>query len=180
MKSKLIEKLRASKEYRDAFVASQMSMGLPFQIRALRKQRKWDQKKLATEADMLQPRISTMESPGYASPNLETLKRLASAFDVALIVRFVPFSELLRWSDRFSPDEFQVPSFDNDLGDTAQSSENVRAITGTWRHTTADEPTVPAAVVYQFRPRIASANTQVATGHTGGATTFSGYETARM
>lgn len=104
-----------SKPYRDAFVASQISVGLPFQIRALREQRGWKQSKLAAEADMLQPRISAMERIGESKFNLETLRRIASAFDVALEVRFVPFSELMDWSERFSPDTFRVPSFTDDL-----------------------------------------------------------------
>jgi hypothetical protein len=40
---------------------------------------------------------------------------LAEAFDVALIVRFGSFGELLDWSDQFSPDDFQVPSFEQEL-----------------------------------------------------------------
>lgn len=102
------------KQYRDAFVGSQISVGLPFQIRALREQRDWKQSRLASECGMLQPRISAMESPGGAKFNLETLRRLASAFDVALVVRFVPFGELVDWSERFNPDTFKIPSFKDD------------------------------------------------------------------
>jgi len=104
------------KEYRDAFVASQISVGLPFQIRALREQRGWKQSRLAAEADMLQPRISAMERPGESKFNLETLRRIASAFDVALEVRFVPFSDLVDWSDQFNPESFRVSSFKEDAG----------------------------------------------------------------
>ena len=129
MTNKLIEKLSKNKEYRGAFVASQVNIGIPFQIRALRKQqdRNWDQKKLAEEAGMLQPRISAMEKPGYGSFTLETLMRLASAFDVALIVRFAPFSDLIRWSDKFSPDSFQIPSFEKERENVATSTGNVYA-----------------------------------------------------
>jgi hypothetical protein len=63
---------------------------------------------------MLQPRIAAMERPSGSEPNLRTLKRLASAFDVALIVRFAPFSELVEWAEKFSPDTFTVPSFEDD------------------------------------------------------------------
>lgn len=126
MTSKLIEKLKKSKEYRDAFVVSQVNIGIPFQIRALRKQqdRNWDQKMLAKEAKMLQPRISAMEQPGYGKFKLDTLMRLASAFDVALIVRFAPFSDLIKWSERFSPDNFQVQSFEKEFEHGATSTVN--------------------------------------------------------
>ena len=112
---KTTERLKKGKEHRAAFVGSQISIGIPFQIRALRKQRKWDQRKLADKAGMLQPRISAVEKPGYGNLTLETLKRLAAAFDVALVVRFAPFSELIRWSDKFSPDDFNALGFDEEI-----------------------------------------------------------------
>lgn len=124
---KTIERLKKSKAHRAAFVASEINIGIPFQIRSLRKQREWDQKRLANEAGMLQPRISAMEKPGYGNLTLETLKRLAAAFDVALIVRFAPFSELIRWSDRFSPDDFNVLGFQDELSRIDSSGTNVLA-----------------------------------------------------
>ena len=104
------------KEYRHGLVGAQFDIDLPLQLRALRKERGWTQPELAIKAEMKQPRISAMERPGGANFTLETLRRLAKAFDVALIVRFAPFSELLRWSERFDPDNFTVPSFPNDPG----------------------------------------------------------------
>ena len=112
-----------NKQYRDAFVASQISVGLPFQIRALREQRGWKQSHLAEKAGMLQPRISAMESPGGVKFNLETLRRLASAFDVGLAVRFVPFSDLVGWSERFSPDDFKIPSFSEEMSEVESEVE---------------------------------------------------------
>lgn len=104
-----------SGEYRHGLVTAQIEMDLPFQIRALRLARKWTQPELAARAGMKQSRISAMETPGGAHFTLETLRRLAEAFDVALVVRFAPFSELLNWNERFSPDHFEVPSFDGEV-----------------------------------------------------------------
>jgi transcriptional regulator with XRE-family HTH domain len=104
------------KDYRHGVVSAQFDVDLPLQIRALRKERGWTQPKLAAEAEMKQPRISAMERPGGANFTLETLRRLAKTFDVALIVRFAAFSELDRWSKDFDPDNFSVPSFDQELG----------------------------------------------------------------
>ncbi len=98
-------------EYRKAFVASQINIGIPFQIRALMKSRNWTQDDLARRTGMLQPRISTMLKPGKTRPNIETLRRIAEAFDCGLMVRFVPFSALALWSEQFAPDTFDVPSF---------------------------------------------------------------------
>jgi transcriptional regulator with XRE-family HTH domain len=130
MDMKLLRRLKASKEYRDAYVASQIDVGLPFQIRALREARGWSQRDLAEHAGMLQPRISAVERPGYGRVNIETLRRLASAFDVALIIRFAPFRELIRWADSFSPDTFGVPSFLDDvqISSEGQQVREVRAL----------------------------------------------------
>lgn len=125
MISKLFSKLRDA-TYRRAFVASQISIGIPFQIRGLMKSRGWKQSELAERTGMLQPRISAMLKPGKTKPNVETLRRIAEAFDCALMVRFVPFSELVNWSERFNADFFDVPSFNHEfaqLGPGAIASE---------------------------------------------------------
>ena len=115
MTSKLFSKLH-SPEYRKAFVASQINVGIPFQLRALFDGSEMEtQGELADKAGMKQPRISAMLKPGGANFTLETLKRLAAAFDVGLMVKFVPFSELARWSEEFDPDSFHVPSFNEEM-----------------------------------------------------------------
>ena len=111
--SSLTTELR-DKAYRDAYVASQIRIGLPFQIRALRKAKELTQEQLATKAQMAQPRIPEIER-GKRSLNIDTLLRIASALDVALEVRFVPFGELIRWSESLDPDTFDVDSFDEEL-----------------------------------------------------------------
>jgi transcriptional regulator with XRE-family HTH domain len=116
MISKQLADKLGNPEYRKAFVASQINVGIPFQIRALIKERNWTQGQLAEKADMLQPRISGLMTPGKTRPNIDTLRRLAEAFDCALMVRFVPFSELAEWSEQFDPEAFSVASFENDFG----------------------------------------------------------------
>jgi len=115
MTSKLEGKLQ-DHAYRTAFVASQINVGIPFQIKALMKTRGWTQEKLAERTGMLQPRISAILRPGKVRLNIETLRRFAEAFDCGLLVRFAPFSELARWSDTFNPERFDVPAFKDDLG----------------------------------------------------------------
>lgn len=108
------------KEYRQAFVAAQISNGLPFQIRSTREDRGWTQCELAERVGMSQEAISRLESFSYGKFTLQTLKRLAAAFDVALVVRFVPFSEIVDWSAKLSPGDLAVPDFDHDPGFTTQ------------------------------------------------------------
>ena len=115
MISKTIQKL-SDPRYRAAFVSSQIAMGIPFQIRALMRSRGWTQKELAERANMRQPTISALMKPGKTRPNIETLQRLAAAFDCGLMVRFLPFSELVRWNDEFDPEGFESACFGDDNG----------------------------------------------------------------
>lgn len=131
MKSKQVVEM-LDKEYRHGLVSAQIEVDLPLQIRALRKQLELTQPELAEQAGMKQSRISAMEKPGGAHFTLETLRRLAKAFDVALVVRFAPFGELLDWSKHFSPDDFAVPTFEQELssGSLDRDGRENDAITG--------------------------------------------------
>jgi transcriptional regulator with XRE-family HTH domain len=123
-KRKMIEKLK-NKEYRDAFAAEHIDTGIPFQIRALREQkgREWTQKKLGIRTGMAQETISRIEDPNYGKLTLKTLKRLASAFDVALMVRFVPFSVLVNWESSLTSASLEAASFDKDFYSDATGRE---------------------------------------------------------
>jgi hypothetical protein len=48
------------------------------------------------------------ETPGAANITLETLAKIAAGLRVGVIVKFVPFYEMLRWENSFSPDAFDV------------------------------------------------------------------------
>jgi transcriptional regulator with XRE-family HTH domain len=82
------------------------------QIRALRKSRGLSQPELAKLADMAQPRICEIEKPGERKPNVETLLRLANAFDVGLQIRFVPFDQLITDDDDMRLDNLSIKTFD--------------------------------------------------------------------
>ncbi len=113
-REKLTRELQ-DKEIRDFFVAEHINIGIPFQVRALREQRGLTQKELAQRAGMKQERISAIENPNYKNAfTLSTLVRLASAFDVALIVRFEPISELVKWELNLSSEALEAVSFDED------------------------------------------------------------------
>jgi transcriptional regulator with XRE-family HTH domain len=104
------------KEHREAFVSAIVDQTIPFQIRALRlaKHRNWTQKELAQHAGMKQERISVCENPNYGNFSLRTLKQLAAVFDVGLIVRFAPFSDLVEWEVAMSNESLEVPSFEQE------------------------------------------------------------------
>ncbi len=112
-KEKLLAELK-DKRHRDAFVSEHIDTGIPFQIRALREQRSWTQKELGDRAGMAQVAISRFEDPNYSKFTLTTLKRLASAFDIGLMVRFISFSDLVEWEINLSPKSLEALSFDQD------------------------------------------------------------------
>ena len=108
--SQLLQKFR-NQEYREAFVDAHVSDTIASQVFALRKKERWTQTKLAEKCGMAQERISLLENPDYGDVNISTLKRLASAFGVALDVKFIPFSILLTSLDELSLRPMAVPSF---------------------------------------------------------------------
>jgi transcriptional regulator with XRE-family HTH domain len=112
-----IDRLKDS-TYRHALVASYIKNGIAFQIRSMRKAAGWDQKTLAEKAlgnADLQSMISRYENPDYGKYSLRTLLDFAKTFDVALQVRFVPFSELVRFDQEMPNSNLAVPSFSAEL-----------------------------------------------------------------
>jgi transcriptional regulator with XRE-family HTH domain len=79
------------------FVDSNVSKAIAFQTRAMREKEGWSQQALAEKIGSNQNAVYRAENPNYGKQTITTLKKIAGAFDVALIVRFVPFSELTDW-----------------------------------------------------------------------------------
>lgn len=92
---KLISKLLTNKTFRDSYVYEHIRNGVPFQIRAMREKRGWTQGKLGELSGKPRNVITRLEDPNYGKFTITTLLEIASAFDVALIIRFAPFSRLL-------------------------------------------------------------------------------------
>jgi transcriptional regulator with XRE-family HTH domain len=115
----------ARKRYRDIFATS-ITGTTAAQIRAMREKEGWSQEELAQKAEMGQARISLLENPNYQNLSLNTLKRIANVFDVALIVRFEPFSKLFSIIDNENPQTLAVPSFVEEFG-TEESPISARA-----------------------------------------------------
>ena len=103
-----------NKEYRDSFVAAQIANTISAQINTMRQVRGWTQAELASRCNMRQPRISALEDPDFDNVEIGTLRRIASAFDVALTVRFVPFSEVARVASSMNSADFDVAEHGKD------------------------------------------------------------------
>jgi transcriptional regulator with XRE-family HTH domain len=149
----LVDKLK-SKKYRDLFVASHINKLIPFQIRALRAARNnMTQEELATRADTTQSVISRIQNKGAGNLNIKSLLKLASAFDVALVVRFEPIDRFIDWVDDLSPEVMSPESSETILAEVERNTlaqdvrDAVPARTENAAHGfRALEPTTTAAV----------------------------------
>jgi hypothetical protein len=74
------------------------------------------------------------ETPGAANITLETIAKIAGALRVGVVLKFVPFSEMLRWENSFSAEPFDVVRLSEDkefinpsVATTAQSTSDLGA-----------------------------------------------------
>jgi transcriptional regulator with XRE-family HTH domain len=84
-----------SPEFRHAVVEAEIVNEIAAQIRTIRQQRGWSQKKLADLLDTTQAAISRLEDPSYGRYSVQTLLAIGRAFDVAMHFKFVPFTQFL-------------------------------------------------------------------------------------
>ena len=104
-------------EIRAHTIESQIKIGIPFQIRAIREKRGWTQEELAQKIGTTQNTISRLENPRVGKPNIQTLLRLAHAYDVGLLVRFVPFGFYGDVIDAMDSTHVEIPSYDEELAE---------------------------------------------------------------
>ncbi len=100
-----------SKEYREALAIEHVNTTLAIQIRMMRDNHQWSQSDLADCLGKHQETISQWENPDYGRHSITTLKALAATFDVALLVKFIPFSELVMDMVSLSETRLSPPSF---------------------------------------------------------------------
>ncbi|MHB0970963.1 MAG: helix-turn-helix domain-containing protein [Thermoanaerobaculia bacterium] len=96
-------------------VDAEIRHGLSDQIRAMRERRGWSQTDLAKRMGTSQPAVARIETSRDKYLSFPTLLSVANAFDVAVLVRFVPFSELVRRSLDASEYEQAPLSFEEEL-----------------------------------------------------------------
>ncbi len=112
-KESLTERLQ-NKAFRSEYVSAHVRTGIAQQIRTLRNSRGWSQGDLGTYAEKPQSVIARLENPDYGKFSVQSLLELASAFDVALVVRFVRFGEFIASTRNLSPSDLAVSSFEED------------------------------------------------------------------
>ena len=143
----LLSKLR-QKSYRDAYVKAQISQGLAYQIAALRRQRGWCQQDLAKKLSLKsQSAVARMEDPGYGKLSIATLLKLASAFDVALSIRFQPYSRFVNERQDTSATALYANAFDQEDHADAWLHQLDRLSVRGWPLEAANHPYLSAAPV---------------------------------
>ncbi|NQT31517.1 MAG: helix-turn-helix transcriptional regulator [Deltaproteobacteria bacterium] len=137
-------------DFRKQLIDEHINVGIAFQIRSLRNRQELTQTGLAKLLDVKQPLLSSWENPNYGRYTLKTLRALAKAFDVGLLVRFVPFSKLVDWTVDLTSDVIAPPSFDEEqdyayaLKQIAEALKSANDIKGIGRnHTGIPEPIEP-------------------------------------
>lgn len=101
-----------NREFRQAYVDAHTESWLCYQIRALRQQRGWSQAECARRLGMKQSVLSRLECE-EGKITLKTIMRLAAAFDVAPLVRFVSHKRFERETKSVSPRAMYVRSYAN-------------------------------------------------------------------
>jgi transcriptional regulator with XRE-family HTH domain len=122
---KLFQILKRGKAVRSKFVESHLDKSIAYQIRSLRHEGKWTQLEFANKLGMGHPNnvSARLENPYYGKMTLSTLKQIAAACDVALVVWFIPFSRFIKWvtgtpyqDHGLSPSFYEIPSFRSEFG----------------------------------------------------------------
>lgn len=92
-----------------------VEQGIAWQIKINRELRGLTQDELAKAIGTGQSAISRIEDPTYGAQSLEVLVKIANAFDCALSVKFVSFSQLAFDSERLGEREQYVCSYANEI-----------------------------------------------------------------
>jgi transcriptional regulator with XRE-family HTH domain len=99
-------------EFRHAYAASFMNSSIAAQIKIIREQREWTQAELAERIGTKQAGISRLENVNYDAWKVETLTRIAKAFDVRLRISFEEFDSLDDEVRRFGRSSLERASYD--------------------------------------------------------------------
>jgi transcriptional regulator with XRE-family HTH domain len=102
-------------EYRRAYLLASIEQGIAWQIKTNRTARGLSQADLADALGVEQSAVSQLEDPACGGYTVDTLLKLAEAFDCALSLRFVPFSELACESQDLSPQALYAAPYSEEI-----------------------------------------------------------------
>jgi len=85
---------------------------------------------LAESIDTSQNQIYRLENPSTSKPTISTLKKLAAVFDVGLMVRFMPFSQMIAWKSGTPFTDYGLSSASLYVPSFSQEYESPDALSG--------------------------------------------------
>lgn len=91
--SKSLQEKLQNKEYRDSFTQESTRLSIALDVRRTRQHYEMTQKDLAEKIGSKQSVIARIEDPDYEGTSLNTLLKVANAFDLQLRVELTPISE---------------------------------------------------------------------------------------
>ncbi|MCF8149164.1 MAG: helix-turn-helix domain-containing protein [Burkholderiaceae bacterium] len=109
---------------REAYVDAELVNGLAHQIRIIRQERGWTQRQLGEKLGTTQTTVSRLEDPSYGRYSIRSLLALGKVFDVALHVRYLPFSKFMSNTWNTNPENFKVPTYEEELASIQFYSED--------------------------------------------------------
>jgi transcriptional regulator with XRE-family HTH domain len=83
------------KSMRHQYMANHLRMMISFQVRLIRIQRGWTQAELAKRCATWQSEIARLEDWDAEFPPVQTLQKVAAAFDCALRISFEGWEEII-------------------------------------------------------------------------------------
>lgn len=114
IRARLLDEFRdkeARTEYADEFLDASIAL----QIATLRQEQSLTQKQLGDLAGgMKQSRVSAYEKADYSSWSVKTLRRLAKAFDLPLVIRFESWGNFLDGVTKLGRRDLDRPPFEKD------------------------------------------------------------------
>jgi|HubBroStandDraft_4_1064222.scaffolds.fasta_scaffold535414_2 transcriptional regulator with XRE-family HTH domain len=103
-------------EFSEGYAESFLNSYVATQIKVIREQRNMKQSDLAHEVGTTQTAISRIENVNYSSWNINTLKKLARAFHLRLMVSFETYGTLPDEVGKFTQGSLQRAERENDPG----------------------------------------------------------------
>lgn len=143
----------AKKAFRQEFVEENVKTGIAFQIRSLRERVKWSQAELGRRMGRPQNVISRLENPDYGKFTIRTLLDLASAFDIALLIRFVSFGRLIEELKDVSPAALAVPRYDEEKAELEEHLSLTAASLRAYVPSFSNTPPQRSALEYATPPK---------------------------
>jgi transcriptional regulator with XRE-family HTH domain len=103
-------------EFSEGYAESFLNSYVATQIKVIREQRQMKQSDLAREVGTTQTAISRIENVNYSSWNINTLKKLARAFHLRLMVSFETYGTLPDEVGKFTQESLQRAEREKDPG----------------------------------------------------------------